>query len=109
MSTELQDQHTCLARSTHRSDARLDSIYRLIVKAVRKQQRVPAGAADPPYVATLGQDEKTWTAWRDTECERVAHGKGGDQWAVPRAKCLDKLTDQRVAELTEILRKAQKR
>ena len=103
------DQNTCLALSAHRSDVRLDSIYRLIVKAVRKQQRVPAGAADPPYAATLGEAEKTWTSWRDAECERVARGKGGDQWAVPRARCLATLTDERAAELDRILVKARKR
>jgi|SRR6185437_1398131 len=108
-SSESQDQNRCLALSAHRSNVRLDSIYRLIVKAVRKQQRVPAGAADPPYAATLGQAEKTWTSWRDAECERVTRGKGGDQWAVPRARCLATLTDERAAELDRILRKARKR
>ena len=108
-STESQDQSRCLALSAHRSNVRLDSIYRQIVKAVRKQQRVPAGAADPPYAATLGQAEKTWTSWRDAECERVTRGKGGDQWAVPRARCLATLTDERAAELDRILGKARKR
>ncbi len=107
-SSESQDQNSCLSLSAHRSTARLDSIYRLIVKAVRKQQRVPAGAADPPYAATLGQAEKTWMAWRDSECERVTRGKGGDQWAVPRARCLATLTDERAAELAQILGKARK-
>jgi len=108
-SSESQDQNRCLALSAHRSNVRLDSIYRLIVKAVRKQQRVPAGAADPPYAATLGQAEKTWTSWRDAECERVTRGKGGDQWAVSRARCLATLTDERAAELNRILGKARKR
>jgi uncharacterized protein YecT (DUF1311 family) len=108
-SSDSRDQKTCLSLGTRRSDARLDSVYRLIVKAVRKQQRVPAGAADPPYAATLAQAEKTWTSWRDAECERVTRGKGGDQWAVPRAKCLATLTDERAAELTQILAKVQRR
>jgi len=108
-SSESQDQNRCLALSAHRSNVRLDSIYRLIVKAVRKQQRVPAGAADPPYAATLGQAEKTWMSWRDAECERVTRGKGGDQWAVPRARCLATLTNERAAELDRILGKARKR
>jgi uncharacterized protein YecT (DUF1311 family) len=107
-SSESEDQHACLSSSTHRSDARLDSIYRMIVKAVRKQQRVAAGAADPPYATTLGRAEKTWTSWRDAECERVTRGKGGEQWAVPRANCLAKLTDERAVELSQILAKAQK-
>jgi uncharacterized protein YecT (DUF1311 family) len=107
-SSESDDQNACLSLSVHRSNTRLDSIYRLIVKAVRKQQRVPAGAADPPYATTLGQAEKTWASWRDAECQRVTHGQGGDQWAVPRARCLATLTDERAAELTQILQKARK-
>lgn len=107
-SSESEDQHACLSSSTHRSDARLDSIYRMIVKAVRKQQRVAAGAADPPYATTLGRAEKTWTSWRDAECERVTRGKGGEQWAVPRANCLAKLTNERAVELSQILAKARK-
>lgn len=104
-SSESADQSSCLASSVHRSNARLDSIYRLIVKAVRKQQRIPSGAADPPYAATLGKDQKTWESWRDAECERVTHGKGGERWAVPRANCLATQTDARAAGLARILAK----
>jgi uncharacterized protein YecT (DUF1311 family) len=107
-SSESRDQNSCLSLGVARSDARLDSIYQLIVKAVRKQQRVPAGAADPPYATTLAHAERTWASWRDAECARVTRGKGGDQWAVPRAKCLATLTDERAAELTQILATALK-
>jgi uncharacterized protein YecT (DUF1311 family) len=107
-SSESRDQNSCLSLGVARSDARLDSIYQLIVKAVRKQQRVPAGAADPPYATTLAHAERTWASWRNAECARVTRGKGGDQWAVPRAKCLATLTDERAAELTQILATALK-
>lgn len=108
-SSESENQNRCLTSSVDRSNARLDSIYRLIVKAVRKQQRTPSGAADPPYVGTLGKDQKAWESWRDAECERVTHGKGGEKWAVPRASCLATQTDARAAELAQILAKVRQR
>lgn len=43
-----------------------------------------------------------------TACRGHSPDSGGDQWAVPRAKCLATLTDERAAELTQILAKVQR-
>jgi uncharacterized protein YecT (DUF1311 family) len=84
-------------------------MYRSIVSAVRKQQRVPARAPDPPYAANLKKAQAAWTSWRDSECERRTRGAGGKLWAPPRAKCLDELTGARAAELDRILVRLRKR
>jgi uncharacterized protein YecT (DUF1311 family) len=98
-------QGACLARGVARSNARLGAVYRSIVRAVRKQQRVARRAPDPPYVAELGKAQRVWISWRDAECKRRASGAVEKLWAVPRSKCVGELTNTRVAELRGILSK----
>jgi uncharacterized protein YecT (DUF1311 family) len=95
------DQSSCLSLSERRAGARLSSLQRSITTAVRRQQRVPARAADPPYVSELAQAQKKWISWRDSECRRRTNNAASRLRA--RASCVTELTDARVAELNRIL------
>ncbi len=102
-------QTACLTAGIRRSNSRVASLYVSIVRAVRREQRVPEGGRDPAYVSQLRRAEDEWLAWRDSECKRRSSGYSGTLWAVPRTKCIAEVTETRATELDRVLRQAHRR
>ena len=96
-------QTACLAQGIRRSNSRLASLYGSIVRAMRRQQRIPRAGRDPAYISQLRHAEDEWLAWRDSECTRRANGYSGKLWAVPRTQCIAEVTETRAAELDRVL------
>lgn len=103
------NQNACVKLRLARSNSRLNSVYRSIVIAVRKQQRVRAHSPNPPYVSQLNNAQNQWIEWRDGECQRRLSGYKGELWGPPQAQCLIELSEGRAAELDQILKQLRRR
>jgi uncharacterized protein YecT (DUF1311 family) len=100
-SPSLENQSECIRVSIATGDARLNRVYRALITEMRRQEKVPAGAKDPPSVQRLRVAQRAWLVYRDTECRRRGRGKEGALWARPRARCLSEFSARRANELAD--------
>ena len=100
-SPTLQNQSECIRVSIATGDARLNRVYRALITEMRRQEKVPPGAKDPPSVQRLRVAQRAWLVYRDTECRRRGRGKEGALWARPRARCLSEFAARRANELAD--------
>ena len=96
-----ENQSECIRVSIAASDARLNRIYRALITEMRRQEKVPAGAKDPPSVQRLRVAQRQWVVYRDNECRKRGRGKEGALWARPRARCLGEFASRRANELAD--------
>jgi len=96
------DQRACLAMRLAEHDRELNTVYQELIRRMR--QRARSGRRDPPEVARLRVEQRTWVNQRDVECQRQGRGREGALWAPVRAACLGEIADYRAAELRERLR-----
>jgi uncharacterized protein YecT (DUF1311 family) len=96
-----ENQAECLRVQLATADSRLNRIYRALITEMRRQEKIPPGAADPSSVERLRASQRAWLAERDDECRRRGQGKEGPLWARPRARCLGELAGRRASELAD--------
>src|SRR5512138_2261655 len=65
-----ENQSECMRVSIASADARLNRIYRALITEMRRQEKVPPGAKDPPSVQRLRVAQRAWVVYRDTECRK---------------------------------------
>ena len=99
----LAQQSACLAATLADNDVGLNNVYRTLIREMRKQASIPAGAPDPPSVQRLRESQRSWIAVRDAECRRRGAGREGALWAPVRARCLGELSRRRAAVLADRL------
>jgi uncharacterized protein YecT (DUF1311 family) len=86
-----------------RSDAGLNRVYGELVAAMRQRASTAPGDPDPPEVQRLRARQRAWIARRDAECRRRGRGREGPLWGVPRARCIEDLSAERMRELSATL------
>jgi uncharacterized protein YecT (DUF1311 family) len=96
-----ENQSECIRVSIAANDARLNRIYRALITEMRRQEKIPPGAKDPPSVQRLRVAQRQWVVYRDTECRKRGRGKEGALWARPRARCLGEFAGRRANELAD--------
>ena len=82
-------------------DARLNRIYRALITEMRLQEKVPAGAKDPPSVQRVRVAQRQWIVYRDNECRKKVPAKTKGLWAKARANCLAEFAGRRAGELAD--------
>lgn len=96
-----ENQSECIRVSIATSDARLNRIYRALITEMRRQEKVPPSAKDPPSVQRLRVAQRQWVVYRDNQCRKRGRGKEGALWARPRARCLAEFASRRANELAD--------
>jgi uncharacterized protein YecT (DUF1311 family) len=96
-----ENQAECLRAQLAAADSRLNRIYRALITEMRREEKVPPNAADPPSVQRLRVSQRAWLLYRDNECRRRGKGKEGALWARPRARCLGEFAGRRANELAD--------
>ena len=93
------DQRRCLLALLARYDMELNSAYRELIRRMRSDAGVAAGAPDPATVRDLRAAQRSWLVYRDRECRRRTRSREGELWGPVRAQCLGELSDARAREL----------
>jgi uncharacterized protein YecT (DUF1311 family) len=78
------DQHRCLMTAIDRNDVELNSVYRSIVAAMRRQAGVSSGDPDPGAVDGLRAAQRKWVDDRDAACHDFG---SGPLYARDRSQC----------------------
>jgi len=65
------------------------------------QEKVPAGAKDPPSVQRVRVAQRQWIVYRDNECRKKVPAKTKGLWAKARANCLAEFAGRRAGELAD--------
>ncbi len=88
-SLNMRELDQCAGRVFKAADARLEALYRLLMKKY-----------DAPNGALLAAAQKSWLAWRDAECSYETNGTaGGSINAMMWTKCRTAKTEARFKEL----------
>jgi uncharacterized protein YecT (DUF1311 family) len=77
----------------------MNRVYRALITEMRREEKIPPGAADPPSVQRLRTAQRSWLVFRDTECRRTGKATEGPLWAIPRSQCLGEFSEKRANEL----------
>lgn len=96
-----ENQAECIRVSIAAGDARLNRIYRALITEMRLQEKVPAGAKDPPSVQRVRVAQRQWIVYRDNECRKKVPAKTKGLWAKARANCLAEFAGRRAGELAD--------
>jgi uncharacterized protein YecT (DUF1311 family) len=99
-STDASDQHTCLMTAIERNDVELNSAYRRLIAALRRQANVDQGDSDPQTVVDLREAQRKWVDERDTACRDVGDGP---LYARARSECFAQQSAKRTRELQRML------
>lgn len=89
----------CLQEALGAADAELNRTYRLAMEGAQG-----GDGAGTSVAAALKAAQRAWITYRDLACAAEAANYGGGSLApIARAGCLLRLTNERVAELSEFL------
>jgi len=98
----------CAKRDLDKADAELNAVYAEAIKAAREQYRIaqanPGYQAMPNLEETLHKAQRTWIAFRDSNCEyhrQIYYG--GSHAPLAYLLCKADATKQRVKELKSIV------
>ena len=95
----LADQRACLLAYIAVNDSRLQRVYDSLIVELRRIDRVPRRAADPPSVTRLRVEQRAWIAERDRECMRGVARPSATLWARDRSACFATMSVAREGEL----------
>ena len=104
----LTDQRACLLAYIAVNDSRLQRVYDSLIVELRRIERVPRRAADPPVVTRLRVEQRAWIAGRDRECMRGVTRPSTSLWARDRSACFAGKSQERESELRARLNTARR-
>jgi serine/threonine protein kinase/uncharacterized protein YecT (DUF1311 family) len=104
----LADQRACLLAYIAVNDSRLQRVYDSLIVELRRIERVPRRAADPPAVTRLRVEQRAWIAARDRECMRGVARPSTTLWAGDRSACFAGKSEARERELRARLNTARR-
>jgi uncharacterized protein YecT (DUF1311 family) len=99
-SSEAADQRACFRSSLEQSDNDVNTAYRLVISALRKQANVSEDAPDPPAVERVRLSQRRWLELRDATCHLVGTMA---RYARVRAACYNGQSARRLSELQAML------
>ncbi len=98
--------NACAAQAFERADAELNALYRRLIDGARENDRSPdngrvEGDDRPGEEATLREAQRAWVAFRDAHCRGEGYAeRGGSMEPMIFHQCLERLTRERIAQLT---------
>ena len=96
----------CATQRFERADAELNALYRRLTASARQTDRSPdngrvEGDDRPGEEATLREAQRAWVTYREAHCRGEGYAeRGGSMEPMIFHQCLERLTRERIAQLT---------
>ena len=100
------EMNACAMQAFERADAELNRLYREQIAAARASDQSPDNGRSerdnrPGEEETLREAQRAWVAFRDAHCRGEGYAeRGGSMEPMIFHQCLERLTRERIAQLT---------